>query len=156
MWTDQWLLVFYRSYVLRPLQWIYHIWSRCELTRDDYYFTTNSGLMFQPNGQLVDGFTLIWSSTKSQFYPSCAQNMKNIETIMLVISLSAVKSNLVPKLGVKNTDVGAGKRFPVVGRIIIDQWYLEGPFWVRRPGTGKSLPKSGARQMKKASLSKLS
>ena len=29
MWTDQWLLVFYRSYVLRPLQWMYHIRSRC-------------------------------------------------------------------------------------------------------------------------------
>ena len=156
MWTDQWLLVFYRSNVLRSLQWIYHIWSRCELTRDDYYFTTNSGLMFQPNGQLVDGFTLIWSSTKIQFYLSYAQIMKNIGTILLAISLSAVKSNLVPKFGVKNTNVGAGKGFPVVGRIIIDQWYLEGPFWVRRPGTGKSLPKSGARQMKKASLSKLS
>ena len=82
--------------------------------------------------------------------------MKNIGTILLAISLSAVKSNLVPKHGVNNTDVEAGKGYPVVGRIIIDQWYLEGPFWVRRPGTGKSLPKSGARQMKKASLSKLS
>ena len=81
--------------------------------------------------------------------------MKNIGTILLAISLSAVKSNLVPKL-VKNSEVGAGKGFPVVGRIIIDQWYLEGPFWVRRPGTGKSLPKSRARQMKKASLRKLS
>ena len=82
--------------------------------------------------------------------------MKNIGTILLAISLSAVKSNLVPKFGVKNTNVGAGKGFPVVGRIIIDQWYMEGPFWVRRPGTGKSIPKSGARKMKKASLSKLS
>ena len=82
--------------------------------------------------------------------------MKNIGTILLAISLSAVKSNLVPKLGVKNSDVGAGKGFPVVGRIIIDQWSLEGPFWVRRPGIGKSLPKSGARKMKKASLSRLS
>ena len=82
--------------------------------------------------------------------------MKNIGTILLAISLSAVKSNFVPKLGVKNSDVGAGKGFPVVGRIIIDQWYLEGPFWVRRPGTGKSLPKSGARMMKKASQRKLS
>ena len=82
--------------------------------------------------------------------------MKNMGTILLAIFLSAVKSNLVPKHGVNNTDVEAGKGYPVVGRIIIDQWYLEGPFWVRRPGTGKSLPKSGARQMKKASLSKLS
>ena len=82
--------------------------------------------------------------------------MKNIGTILLAISLSAVKSNLVPKLGVKNSDGGAGKRFPVVGRIIIDQWYMEGPFWVRKPGTGKSIPKSGARKMKKASVSRLS
>ena len=82
--------------------------------------------------------------------------MKNIGTIMLAISLSAVKSNLVPKLGVKNSDDRAGKGFPLIGRIIIDQWYMEGPFWVRRPGTGKSIPKSGARKMKKASLSKLS
>ena len=82
--------------------------------------------------------------------------MKNIGTILLAISLSAVKSNLVPKLGVKNSDVGAGKGFPVVGRIIIDQWYIEGPFWVKRPSIGKSLSKSGARQMKTASKSKLS
>ena len=82
--------------------------------------------------------------------------MKNIRTILLVISLSAVKSNLVPKLRVKNSDVVAGKGFPVVGRIIIDQWYMEGPFWVRKPGTGKSIPKSGARKMKKASVSRLS
>ena len=82
--------------------------------------------------------------------------MKSIGTLLIAISLSAVKSNPVPKLGVKNSDVGAGKGFPVVGRIIIDQWYMEGPFWVRRPGTGKSLPKSGARMMKKASQRKLS
>ena len=82
--------------------------------------------------------------------------MKNIGTILLAISLSAVKLNPVPKRGFKNNDTGAGKGFPVVGRIIIDQWYIEGPFWVRRPGTGKSLPKSRARQMKKASLRKLS
>ena len=82
--------------------------------------------------------------------------MKNMGTILLAISLSAVKSNLVPKYVVKNSHGGAGKGFPVVGRIIIDQWYMEGPFWLRRPGIGKLLSKSGARQMKKASKSKLS
>ena len=82
--------------------------------------------------------------------------MKIIRKILLAISLSAVRLNLVPKLGVKNSDGEAGKGFPVIGRIIIDQWWFEGPFWVKRPGTRKSLPKSRARWIKKASLSKLS
>ena len=82
--------------------------------------------------------------------------MKNIGPILLGISLSAVKSNPVPKLWVKDSDGGPGKGFPMIGRIIIDQWWFEGPFWVKRPDTGKSLPKSGARWMKKASPRKLS
>ena len=82
--------------------------------------------------------------------------MKIVGPILLAISLSAVKSVPVPKLGVKKSDGGPGKGFPMIGRIVIDQWWLEGPYWVKRPGTGKSLPKSGARWMKRVSLSKLS
>ena len=76
--------------------------------------------------------------------------MKNIGKIFLAISLSTVKSNPIRKLENKK-DVGPGKGFPVTGRIIIDQWWVEGPFWVKRPSTGKSLPKSEVGWIKKAS-----
>ena len=77
--------------------------------------------------------------------------MNNIGPALLVISLFAIKSAPLPKLGVKNSEGRSGKGFPVIGRIIIDQWWLEGPFWVKRPDTEKSLPKQ--KWMEKVSLS---
>ena len=80
--------------------------------------------------------------------------MKNIRQLLFALSLSTVKLNPVQKNG-KNKEVGSGKGLPgmpVTGRIIIDQWWLEGPYWVKRPDTGKSIPKQGARSIKKASF----
>ena len=77
--------------------------------------------------------------------------MKNIGQILFAFSLSTVKLNPVQKLG----ENGDGKGFlgmPVTGRVIIEQWWVEGPFWVKRPETGKSTPNLGARWVNKASF----
>ena len=80
--------------------------------------------------------------------------MKNIRQLLFALSLSTVNLNPVQKLE-KNKDVVPGKGpqgMPVTGRIMIHQWWLEGPYWVKRPDTGKSIPKQGARSIKKASF----
>ena len=81
--------------------------------------------------------------------------MKNSGQILFAFSLSTVKSNPVQKHDDKDIYDGPGQGFlgiPVTGRVIIDQWWVEGPFWVKRPSMGKSLPNLGARGVKKASF----
>ena len=81
--------------------------------------------------------------------------MKNIRQILFAFSLSTVKSNPVQKHDDENRDNGPGQGFlgmPVTGRVIIEQWWVEGPFWVKRPETGKSTPNLGARWVNKASF----
>ena len=107
--------------------------------------------------------------------------MKYIEMILLIISLTMVKSNVdhgggPPRPAQPGPQAGLVGKMPpgglvtgmislhagkvekdskgnpgrvVTGRMILNKWWLEGPFFVKRPNPSMSLPMLGAGTMKR-------